>query len=136
MSSFVKSTSLTLNLTSNSGTVEMSYPIPKNVLLSLVNAQITFTNAGQSLAAGSLINIDLDQITSHTSLNGNLDNEQILTLTNDTTKAVTQYNPRLSVGLDQSVPIKIDYKIQKSDGSLVANLTSVLLQFNYIYLEK
>jgi len=132
----IKSTLLTLNLTSNRGVFDIGYPISKDVLLSLSHVQISFADTTKSGAAGAIINIDLGELTSHSSLNGNLADEQLLTLTNDISQAVTSYQPGLSIGLDKGVPTRISYRILKSDSTLVQNLTSITLQFNYIYLQK
>ena len=132
----IKSTLLTLNLTSNQGVFDIGYGISKDVLLSLSHVQISFADTTKSGAAGSIINIDLGELTSHSSLNGNLSDEQLLTLTNDISQSVTHYQPALNIGLDKNVPTRINYRILKSDGTLVQNLTSITLQFNYIYIKR
>ena len=132
----VSSSSLTVILDSNTGVTELNYPIPDDTILSLSNVMITFTNGTASIAAGSIIYLDLGELTSHTSLNGNLVNNQVLVLTNNTTTSVTNYNPSIFVGLDRGVPVRFNYKVTQPDGTLIANLTTITLQFSYVLAQK
>ena len=126
----IVSTSLTLVLDA-SGTIDINYPVNDNVVLTLANVLISFDDAAASLAAGPVIYCDLGALTSHTALNGNLNSSQVLVLTNNQTLATSRYSPQIAVGVDKAIPTRIDYKLTKPDGSIVADLVNVVLQFNY-----
>lgn len=130
----IVSTCLTVILDSNSGIVELNYPVGNQVVLNLTNVMISFADGAKSIAAGSIIYLDLGELTSHTSLNGNLDNNQVLVLTNDISTSVTSYTPFIPIGLDKSIPTRFNYQVLKPDGTSVANLTSIVLQFSYSFL--
>ena len=137
----VSSSSLTVILDSNTGVTELNYPIPDDTILSLTNVMITFGSGGSgavenSGVAGSIIYLDLGELTSHTSLNGNLVNNQVLVLTNNITTGVTNYNPSIFVGLDRGVPVRFNYKVTQPDGTLIANLSTITLQFSYVLAQK
>ena len=132
----IVSTALTLVLDSASGTIDLNYPVNDNVVLTLTNVLISFDSSGDSGTAGPVIYCDLGELTSHTALNGNLNSQQVLVLTNNDTFETSRYSPQIPVGVDKSVPSRITYKLMKPDGSLLVNMKTVVLQFAYSFLEK
>lgn len=132
----VTSTCLTLILDSNSGVINLNYPIDSEALLTLTNVLLSFDSAGESLTAGNIIYADLGQLTSHTKLTGNLNDNQVLVLTNNDLLQTSRYSPQIPVGVDSVIPSRISYRISKRDGSLVLGIKNIILQFGIVYKDR
>ena len=132
----IVSTALTLILDASSGTIDLNSPIDTNVVLTLTNVLLSFDDAAASIAAGPVIFANLGEMTSHTALNGNLNSNPVLVLTNNDTIETSRYSPQIPVGVDKKIPSRITYSLTKPDGSAVVDFKSIVLQFAYSYLEK
>lgn len=132
----ITSTCLTLILDATDGIIDLNYPVSDEVVLTLTNVLIAFDDDVASANNGPIIFCDLGELTSHTALNGNLNSNQVLTLTNDPSIQTTLYSPQIPVGIDKSIPTRITYKLSKQDGTILVGLNTVILQFAYSYLVK
>ena len=129
------STSLSLILDSNSSYIDLNYGIHSKATLKLTNVLISWDSAADSLANGSVIFADLGELTSHTRLNGNLDDSQYLVLTNDVTKQVSNYSLDLAIGADKNVSTRIKTELRRFDGTLITNFDRVVMQFSIVFEE-
>lgn len=128
----ITATTLTLILESSSGTLDINYPVPSESLLTLTNVLISFDSAADSATAGPVLRADLGALTSHVRLNGNLENDQVLILTNNDTLETSRYSPQIPIGLDNTIPSRLDYKITNSDRTPTANIKAIILQFSIV----